>query len=121
MCGYRLVHDSTELRHLIAENPALPVVILVDEEAACSDYSWTYCESVSCRLGWVLDERTPYDDDEGHVFTDKDDFENAIVNALSDDEQYITLSEKEFDEAVKREMDKYECYWKRVIAIRASN
>ena len=119
--GYRLVHDSTPLRLLMAENPDLPVVVLVDEESACYEYAWTYCCSVSCRLAWILDTKTPYDSDEGGVFTDKDDFEEAIIDVFTDDERYNSLSNEAFDEAVKREMDKYESDWRRVIAIYASN
>ena len=119
--GYRLVHDSTPLRLLIAENPDLPVVILVDEESACFEYSWTYCSSVSCHLAWILDIKTPYDSDEGCVFTDKDEFKEAIIDVFADDERYSTLPDEAFEEAVKREMDKYESSWQRVIAIYASN
>lgn len=121
MNEYSLIHDSSELRKLIAENPDLPITVLVEEEAACRDFLWTYCSSVSCSLGWVLDVKTPYDDDEGHVFTDKDEFENAIVERLCDDIEYRSMTNEEFDYSVKKERDKYECHWKRVIAIRASN
>lgn len=121
MNEYSLIHDSSELRKLIAENPDLPIVVLANEESACYEYSWTYCSSVRCHLGLVLDVKTPYDSDEVGVFTDKDEFEEAIADAFADDEQYHALSDQEFDEAVKREMDKYESSWQRVIAIYASN
>lgn len=121
MKEYGLIHDSGELRKLIAENPDLPIVVLANEESACPDYCWTYCSYVRCALSLLLGVETPYDAEDGHLFTDKGEFEEAIADAFSDDEQYHALSEKEFDEAVKREMDKYECHWKRVIAIYASN
>lgn len=121
MIEYSLIHDSSELRKLIAENPDLPIVVLASEEAACPDYCWTYCNDVRCDLSLLLDAQTPYDEDDGHLFTDKGEFEEAIADAFSDDEKYHALSDQEFDEAVKREMNKYESSWQRVIAIYASN
>lgn len=121
MIEYGIIHDSGELRKLIAENPDLPIVVLASEEAACPDYCWTYCNDVRCDLSMLLDVETPYDADDGYLFTDKGEFEEAIADTFSDDEKYHALSDQEFDEAVKREMDKYECHWKRVIVIYASN
>ena len=43
MENYGLVHDSAELRKLMQEHPDCPVVVLANEESACSDYAWTYC------------------------------------------------------------------------------
>lgn len=121
MSEYSLIHDSSELRKLIAENPALPIVVLADEESAAYGYSWTYCSSVRCALGWLLDVKTPYDDADGRVFSDKDDFENAIINAFQDDKKHDHLSDQEFFEAVQNELKKYEDDWQRVIAVYASN
>ena len=121
MSEYSLIHDSSELRKLIAENPDLPIVVLANEESASPDYGWTYCSSVRCALGWLLDVKTPYDDPDGYVFSDKDDLESTIVNAFQDDKQYEGLSDDDFFEAVKKELEKYEADWKQVIAIYASN
>ena len=121
MAEYSLIHDSTELRKLIAENPDLPIVVLADEESASPDYSSTYCSSVHCFLGWLLDVKTPYDHPDGYVFSDKDGFENAIVEAFENGKQYEDLSNDEFFEAVKKEMEKYEDDWVQVIVIHASN
>lgn len=121
MKEYGLIHDNSELRKLISENPDLPIVVLASEEAACPNYCWTYCNDVRCALYQLLDAITPYDADDGHVFTDKFEFEEAIVEAFMEDEQYHAMSEDEFDDAVKNEMDKYESSWHRVIAIFASN
>lgn len=116
-----LIHDSSELRELMAKNPTLPIVVLADEDSAADGYCWTYCSSVRYALGWLLDVKTPYDDADGRVFSDKDDFENAIIDAFQDDKKHDHLSDQEFFEAVQNEMKKYEDDWQRVIAIYASN
>ena len=121
MFEYSLIHDSSELRKLIAENPNLPIVVLADEEAASPDFGWTYCSSIRCAISCLLDVKTPYDHPDGYLFTDKGDFEEAISEAFQDDKKYDDLSDEEFFAAVKKEMDKYESDWKRVIAIYASN
>lgn len=121
MSDYSLIHDASELRKLIAENPDLPIVVLADEESACSEWSWTFCSSVHCRIAKILDVQTPYDDEDGHVFTDEDDFEEAIIDKFSFDGQHDHLPEKEFFEVVKAEVEKYKDEWKTVIAVYASN
>lgn len=111
-----LVHDSKELRRLIAENPDLPIVVLAGEEANNGDWWWMYCSSVDCSLGLILDVRTPYDI--GTVFTDRDEFEQAILDSIPYDD---ARTEAEIDAFVKSELEKYEPYWKKVIAIYATN
>lgn len=113
-----LIHDASELRKLIAENPDLPIVVLVGEEASSGDFYWTYCSSVSAGLGEVLDIRTPYDGEA--VFTNKDEFEEAVSDALYNKET-SELSDSEFDAMVKAEVAKYEPYWRKVIAVYGDN
>lgn len=112
-----LVHDSKELRRLIAENPDLPIVVLAGEEANSGDWWWMYCTDVDCGIDSILDIRTPYGG-EDHVFTDKDDFEQAILDSIPYDD---ARTESEIDAFVKSELAKYEPYWKKVIAIYATN
>lgn len=114
-----LIHDATELRKLIAENPDLPIVILAGEEAnSGGDYYWMYCSSVSCCIDEILDTSTPFDDE--HVFTDKVEFEEAVSDHLIDDETE-KLSDTDFDKLVKAEVAKYDQYWRKVIAVYANN
>lgn len=40
--SYELIHDATELRKLIAENPDLPIVVLASEEANSGEWGWQY-------------------------------------------------------------------------------
>ncbi|MCX4356855.1 MAG: hypothetical protein OSJ43_11665 [Oscillospiraceae bacterium] len=113
------VHDTAELRKLIAENPNLPIVVLVGQEAASWEYAWTYCTKVYCGLDEILDCEIPFGG--GIIPTDKDDFEEQLADYLCDLPENKGLSDSEFDKLLKEEMAKYEPYWKKVISISANN
>lgn len=115
--GHGLIHDASELRKLIAENPDLPIVVLAGDEANSGDYSWMYCSDVSCNIEYMLDVRTPYDRE--YVFTDKDDFEERVSDCLYDDNK--DMPDEDYDELVRSEVAKYEPYWRKVITIYATN
>ena len=114
---YSLVKSSDELKKLIFENPDLPIAVLADEEAACDCWGWTYCSRISFDVCEILD--CDYYDYDDIVFTDRDRLEEKIGDDLYD--EYHGKSEEEYNAAVKRELEKYEPYWKKVIAIYASN
>lgn len=114
---YTLTKETDELRELILENPNLPIVVLADEDAVCEYYGWTFCSSISFHIEEILDcNFYDYDD---RVFTDRERLEEKIEDDLWD--EYHEKSEEEYDAAVKREVAKYEPYWKKVIAIYATN
>lgn len=121
MMEYQLIHDSTELRRLIAENPDLPIVVLAGEEAG-SECAWTYCASVKAYLSRILDVKTPFDDDE-RVFDDEGDFEDAVTDWVANNFEYILLdySGQTEEEKIKAEIEKYKPFWRDVIAIYATN
>lgn len=121
MTEYGLIHDATKLRKFIAENPDLPIVVLAGEEANGGDWSWVYCASVDCNITEILDIKTPYDRDDGIVFDDKGDFEEAVADVLEDREECKNMSNTEFDEAVKREAAMYDGCWRKVIAVYVTN
>lgn len=115
--SYELSKSSDELKKLILENPELPVVVLAGEEANGGDYSWMFCSYVSFHIEEILDcDFLDYNDT---VFTDRDRLEEKITDDLYDD--YSDGPEEEYDAAVKRKLQELEPYWKKVIAIYASN
>lgn len=118
MENYGLVHDSADLRKLMQEHPGCPIVVLANEESACLYYAWTYCSRVRCAMSQILDIVTPYDNEE-NVFTDREEFRDAIAEAI--DAAHPCYTDRELDEAVEAEYKKYEEYWRDVIAIYASN
>lgn len=115
--SYSLTHNSDELKKLIFENPDLPIAVLAGEEASSYGFYWTYCSSVSCHISEILD--CDYYDYDDTIFTDRDRLEEKIEDDLYDD--YHDKSEEEYDSAVKRKLAELEPYWKRVIAIYATN
>lgn len=119
MNEYSLIHDASELRRLIAENPTLPIVVLADEESACDWSSWTFCSSVKCVVTKLLDVRTPYDNDGEILFTDETEFEEAVGDFWSDAEP--DYSGMTLDEKIQSEIEKYKPEWRDVIAIYATN
>ena len=115
--NYALTQKTDELKKLILENPDLPIVVLAGEEANNGYWGWMFCSSISFCIDEILDcDFYDYDDT---VFTDRDRLEEKIEDDLWD--EYHEKSEEEYDTAVKREVEKYEPYWKKVIAIYATN
>lgn len=121
MNEYTLIHDASDLRRLIAENPTLPIVVLAGEEACSYDWYWTYCCDVKFGFTEILDMKTPYDDDGGKIFTDRDELYEAVFERFEDDPRYADLESPEFDAAVNAEVKKYESGWIKAIAIYATN
>lgn len=115
--NYSLTQKTDELRKLILENPELPIVVLAGEEANNGFFSWMYCSSISFELDEILD--CDYYDYDDAVITDRERLEEKIEDDLWD--EYHDKSEEEYDAAIKRELEKYEPYWKKVIAIYATN
>ena len=122
MFPLNLTKDTTELKRLIAENPDLPIVVLVGEEANGGDYSWMYCDRVTFRVEEMLDAEAPYQEE---VETDRTNFEEQMEEWLWDkmggNDRDSKLTEEEFQTALTEEKAKYEPYWKKVIAIFATN
>ncbi len=114
-----IVHDTTELRKLIAENPDLPIVVLAGEQAWIYGFAYGYCTNVSCEIGWVLDCETPCGGET--IYSYRSDFEEDLGDYLYDLPECEKLTDEEFDKRLKEELAKYEPYWKKVIAIYANN
>ena len=115
--SYSLTHNSDELKKLILENPDLPIVVLAGEEASGYDFYWTYCSSVSFHIDEILNCK--YSDYDDTVFTDRDRLREKIEDDLYD--EYHDKSDEEYEAAINREVEKYEPYWQKVIAIYATN
>ena len=115
--NYTLTQKSDELKKLILENPDLPIVVLAGEEANKGYYGWMYCSHVSFYIDEILD--CDFYDYNDTVFTDRERLREKIEDDLWED--YHKRSDEEYDAAIEREVAKYEPYWKKVIAIYATN
>ena len=114
---YTLTKKSDELKKLILENPELPIVILADEDAVSEDYGWTFCSSISFYIDEILD--CDFYDYNDTIFTDRDRLEEYIEDMLYD--EYCEKSQEEYEKAIKDKLSELEPYWKKVIAIYATN
>ena len=110
---------NEKFRKILNDHPDLPIVFLANEEANTGDYSLVYCESVQVNIGEILNEETPYDRDT--TFTDRDDFFEAIGDAICDQAEYKAMSDKEFDEAIEKIAAQYDQYWVEVIEVVVGN
>lgn len=114
-----LVKDSTELRKIIAENPELPIVVMVGREAALEEYGYTYCEVVIAEVGEILDCYTPWKKE--IVYNDREDFEEDLADYLCEKKEYAEMSDEGFEKVLEEEKAKYEPYWIKAIIIKADN
>ena len=115
-----IIHDSTHLRELIAENPDLPIVVLSDDESCIDGGVSTYMSEVNCYVGELLDcypIKYVYDDD--RIFDDPIEFKEYLQDYIYD--AFENKSNAEQDEIVEQYLKMYEPYWKKCIIIRASN
>lgn len=115
-----IVHDSTRLRELIAENPDLPIVVLSDDESCIGDGVSTYMSQVNCYVGELLDcypIKSAYGDD--RIFDDPVEFKEYLQDCICDG--FENMSDAEQDEIVEQYLKLYEPYWKKCIIIKASN
>lgn len=111
-----IVHDASELRKLIAENPELPIVVMASYEATTDEYYWTYCSAVHCEVGEVLDCEVSTRE---CVITDRDDLKDALDDLYCD--EYADLSDDEYDKAIEAKIAEYEPFWKKAIIVYADN
>ncbi|MDE5696483.1 MAG: hypothetical protein K2I96_03580 [Lachnospiraceae bacterium] len=110
-----IVTDNTELKKLILDNPSLPLLILVSEDANSGEWS-TELASCRCEKGIVLEAAENcwlprYD----RVYTDETDLEEDIQEALEDIQEGLT--DEEFDRLVAIKMKTLEPYWKECIIV----
>lgn len=110
--------QTDELKKLIAEHPDYPIVVLCSYEVCGDDdYYWWYAPQIRFCIGEILDCEQDVNDEK--VYTDRDDFEEDLVDMLGYNEDYAEATDEEFDAIVKAELAKYEPYWRKVIQIKA--
>ena len=118
-----LAKNTDKLKKLIAEHPDYPIVVLVGDEANTGDCNWMYCTSISFEVGEILDYELPYDNE--FVCCDRDEFnerfEDWLWGELGGCDNPPKITEEEFQKTLSEEKEKYEPYWKKVIAILSDN
>lgn len=97
-----------ELIKLMKENPKLPVVFLAQNDEFVDGYGSTFFENFYCKVDTVYLFDTEYSDDLIYVteyYSDK----------LCDEEEYINLSDDEFDEAISKYIEENVEHYKAII------
>lgn len=97
-----------ELIKLMKENPKLPVVFLAQNDEFVDGYGSTFFENFYCKVDTVYLFDTEYYDDLIYVteyYSDK----------LCDEEEYINLSDDEFDEAISKYIEENVEHYKAII------
>lgn len=112
------VHAADKLKQLIMENPDLPLVILAGEDANDGDYSYVFCTSVSAEIGEILDCNQEINDE--ICYTDRDRFEEDIMDSLYTDEN-DSKPDEWFEKETDRIAAEYEPYWTRCIILTVDN
>ena len=121
---FDVTKNTDDLKKLIAEHPDYPIVVLAGEEANSGDYYWMYCSDIRFGLGEILTVQAPYNDE--IVCGDRDSFEEEMSDWLfykleGDGVDVDNMPDEEYEKILKEEIAKYEPYWKKVIAIWATN
>lgn len=88
--------DTSELRNLILENPDLPLLIFVGEEAWSGEYSYESVDDARVSVQTL----TLYRD----YWIDKDDYEDKLRDELCDKPKYIALSDEEYDKVIDKKI-----------------
>lgn len=120
-----LLHSADELKQLIVENPDLPILVFAGCNANNGDYYYmsdSYymsCSHVSAKKGEFLDCGQQIN--ERRCYTDRDDFADDIASILDGKEQYLDLSEDEFDTLVEQTVNEYDDFWKPCILLLVDN
>lgn len=112
-----ILFDNKELKKLIEENPELPLIVFATEDCNTGNYAYELC-SLKCEKGNVLDApKAVYIPKDDRIYTDIDDLEDDITNALSDEEECVFMTEEEFEMEIKERMKALEPYWKECIIL----
>lgn len=123
MFPLNLTENTDELKRLIAEYPDYPIVVRAGENTLNDECCWTYCSSVKFEIGEVLDCLNPFNEE--IVYNDRGEFNNDLEEWLWDacggNDIPPKITDKEFEERYRNELEKYEPYWKKVIAIKVDN
>lgn len=107
------LNDCEELKGLIRDNPDLPIVFLVGEDAN-DGHSYTFAEIESVGIGEVLDTYLRWTD---YIYTDRDEFEEDLRYWLDDGSE----TGPELESRVKWYKEEYSSYWKDAILVYINN
>ena len=95
------LEDTIELRKLISENPDLPLLFFGGDDAYSDDgyqYSMAYASDAE------IQELTLY----SGVWMDKDDYAEKLRDDLAFEEEYISMTDEEYDKMIDQKVNETE-------------
>lgn len=115
-----IAEQCNNLKKMIINNPDLPILTLVSEEATSPDYAYALASVKRSEIGEVLDiprglPLEPPTDDK--IYTSRDELEYDLRDIVADEEEYCCMSEEEFDSYIESRMNNYEEYWQPCIML----
>lgn len=102
------MRDNKELRKLIEENPDLPLVFIVPTDYLDDTYSGMVFQNSSCYVSEVYFYDEHFSDDIRDIIDDYRDI-------LAEDDEYVYLSDEEFDKAVENYVDNNVEHYKAIV------
>lgn len=117
-----LLMATDELRKLIVENPNLPLLVFVGEDAT-SDYYYTACGRCTAYIGEFLDCIQEVNNERCYMERDtfEEDLSDFYYNLMYNDSNSKQYSESEFERFIDEKLKEYEPYWKKCIILFADN
>lgn len=94
------MQTGEELKKLIVDNPELPLLIFVGEEAYNDEYC--YCSSTNCRA--EVKEIVLY----GDMWLDKQYYRAELIDELANDKDFFKLPDTEFYAIVDKKINETE-------------
>lgn len=107
-----IAQKTSVLRRLMTDYPDLPLLVMAGKNANIDDgfHEYMACSSCRCALGEFLDCYVE-EDDEGTVFTDRDELSEIIEDYCEDiDDPYDS-----------ERFHSYDPYWKKCIILYVDN
>lgn len=106
--------NKEELIKIIEENKDLDIVVMASTDDLIDEYGSILMEKLNIEVTDIYN--SPRDE---VIYFDKDDVVDELRDFLADDEEYINMSDDEYDKACEEKAKEY--FYKRAIVIWARN
>ena len=94
------LENTNKLKELILNNPELPLLIFVGEEAYNDEFAYNMVD-----VGHVeIKELTVYK----NYYIEKDEYKEQLIDDLSEEEKYYDLSDSEYFEMIDKKVEEAE-------------
>lgn len=103
-----------ELLKLIKENPNLDVVVMASTQELTYDYGYLLLEKIKAEVTDIYNSP-----DDETIYFDKEDIVEELRNYLADNEEYVNMSDEEYDKMCEEKANDY--FYKKAIVVWASN